>query len=291
MSKALKPLRLDLDPNFPNAAKQWKHWKRTFDNCIEECGDTAPDRFRSIFNFISAEVFVYVEECETYEAVIETLDRLYVKTPNKIFARHDLATRKQQPGESLDEFLEEQKKLSKHCGFDAVTAETYRSEMIRHSFINGLTSNYIRQRLLENFELSLDRAYEIARTLHTAKKNSELYIQQSPQLTPSNVAASSTNDQSSPHINPDQESLAALRKQTPVKKSPATIVEASFMPTVLLALPVTLFAITVQRKEILPKYANIQRNLPLSMQFISLHSVLLHPLAPLILSMLRFRSK
>ena len=154
MSKALKPLRLDLDPNSPNAARQWKHWKRTFDNFIEECGDDAPDRFRSIVNFISAEVFDYVEECTTYDAVIETLERLYVKTPNRIFARHDLATRKQQPTESLDEFLEELKKLSKHCVFTAVTADTYRSEMIRDSVINGLTSNYIRQRLLENSELS-----------------------------------------------------------------------------------------------------------------------------------------
>jgi len=219
MSKALKPLRLDLDPNSPDAAKQWKHWKRTFDNFIEECGDTAPDRFRSIVNFISAEVFDYVEECTTYDAVIEILERLYVKTPNKIFARHDLATRKQQPGESLDEFLEELKKLSKHCGFTAVTAETYRSEMIRDSFINGLTSSYIRQRLLENSELSLDRAYDIARTLHTAQKNSELYIQQSPQIIPGNVAAASAKDQSTSHINPDQESLAAVRKQSPVKKS------------------------------------------------------------------------
>ena len=219
MSKALKPLRLDLDPNSPDAAKQWKHWKRTFDNFIEECGNTAPDRFRSIVNFISAEVFDYVEECTTYDTVIEILERLYVKTPNKIFARHDLATRKQQPGESLDEFLEELKKLSKHCGFTAVTAETYRSEMIRDSFINGLTSSYIWQRLLENSELSLDRAYEIARTFHTAQKNSELYIQQSPQVIPSNVAAASAKDQSTSHINPDQESLAAVRKQSPVKKS------------------------------------------------------------------------
>ena len=205
MSKALKPLRLDLDPNSLDAAKQWKHWKRTFDNFIKECGDTAPDRFCSIVNFISAEVFDYVEECTTYDAVIETLERLYVKTPNKIFAHHDLATRKQQPGESLDKFLGELKKLSKHCGFTAVTAEAYRAEMIRDSFINGLTSNYIRQRLLENSELSLDRAYEIAHTLHTAQKNSELYIQQSPQLISSNVAAASAKDQSTPHINPDQE--------------------------------------------------------------------------------------
>ena len=219
MSKALKPIRLDLDPNSSDAAKQWKHWKRTFDNFIEECGETAPDRFRSIVNFISAEVFDYVEDCTTYDAVIETLERLFVKTPNKIFARHDLATRKQQPGESLDEFLEELKKLSKHCGFTAVTSETYRSEMIRDSFINGLTSNYIRQRLLENSELSLDRAYEIARTLHTAQKNSELYIQQSPRQIPSNVVAASISDQSTLHTNPDQESLAAVRKQTPAKRS------------------------------------------------------------------------
>ena len=121
MSKALKPLRLNIDPN-SKCCQTIETLERTFDNFIEECEDTAPDRFRSIVNFISAEIFDYVEECETYEAVIETLDRLYVKTPNKIFARHDLATRKQQPGESL-EFLEELKKLSKHCGFDAVTAK------------------------------------------------------------------------------------------------------------------------------------------------------------------------
>ena len=205
-------------------------------------------------------------------------------------SRHDVATRKQQPGQFLDEFLEELKKLSKHCGFDAVTAETYRSEMKRDSFINGLTSNHIRQRFLDNSELSLDRGYEIARTLHTAQKNFELYIQRSPQLTPSNVATASTNDHSSPNINPDQESLAVARKQIPVK-SPGTFVGASFMPTVLFALYVTLFAITVKRKDILPKYANLQRKLPLLMPFISLHSVLLQPLAPLISSILQFRSK
>ena len=40
MNKALKSSRLDVDPNSPTAAKQWKHWKRTFDNFITECGDS-----------------------------------------------------------------------------------------------------------------------------------------------------------------------------------------------------------------------------------------------------------
>ena len=125
MSKALKASRLDVDPNSPTAAKQWKHWKRTFDNFITECGDSAPDKFRSIVNFVSADIFEYIEDCTSYDDVIETLSKLYVKAPNKIFARYELATREQKSGESLDEFLEELKKLSKHCGFEAVTAEVY----------------------------------------------------------------------------------------------------------------------------------------------------------------------
>ena len=125
MSKALQLSRLGVDLKAPNAAKQWKHWKRTFDNFITECGETAPDRFRSTINFISADVFDYIEECTTYDAIATTLERLYMKTPNNLFAPHELSTRKQKSGESPDKFLEELKKLSKHCDFTSVSAETY----------------------------------------------------------------------------------------------------------------------------------------------------------------------
>ena len=207
MSKALKPSRLDVDPNSPKAAKEWKHWKRTFDNFITECGDDAPDEFRSIVNFISADVFDYVEECTTYDEVVETLNKLYVKTPNTIFARHQLASRKQKPGESLDEYLEELKKLSKLCNFEAVTAEVYRSEMIRDSFINGLSSSYIQQRLLESERLTLDQAHEKARTLDHAQKNSEVYSQQNNQP----VVAAATVDLDSSTLVDDSLSLSAIR--------------------------------------------------------------------------------
>ena len=215
MSKTLKPSRLDVDPISPNAAKQWKHWKRTFDNFIAECGTDAPDRFRSIVNFLSADVFEYVEECTNYEEVVDTLKKLYVKTPNKIFARHELASRKQKSGESLDEFLEGLKKLSKHCNFTSVTADVYRSELIRDSFINGLTSSYIRQRLLENSELTLDQAYEQARTLDIAQKNSDMYMQQNNQ--PPSIAAASIEPTKVSEETPEY--IAGIRKYESSKKS------------------------------------------------------------------------
>ena len=87
--------------------------------------------------------------------------------------------------------------------------------MIRDSFINGLSSNYIRQRLLENAELSLDQAYEKARTLHIAQKNSEAYSQTSFQ-TSSNVATIEPANRASPDQN--LESLAAFGKQSATKK-------------------------------------------------------------------------
>jgi len=206
MSKALKPSRLDVDPNSSKAAKEWKHWKRTFDNFITECGSEAPDKFRSIVNFISADVFDYVEECTTYDQVVDTLTKLYVKTPNAIFARHQLASRKQKSGETLDEYLEELKKLSKDCNFEAVTADVYKSEMIRDSFINGLSSNYIRQRLLENSKLTLTEAHEKARTLDLAQKNSEVYATSNP----SSLAAATSEE-----IDTDS-TLAAVQKQSKI---------------------------------------------------------------------------
>ena len=176
----LKPARLDLDPSSTGAAKQWKHWYCTFLNFIEECKPHVPDRLQILVNFVSPEVYEYIEECRDFDSAIKTLQELFVKTPNEIFARHILATRKQHAGESLDEFLQDLKKLSKDCNFKSVSAEQYREEMIRDAFINGLSSPIIRQRLLENKSLDLKTAFEQASLLDRAQRNSEVYSSQIP---------------------------------------------------------------------------------------------------------------
>ena len=68
---------------------------------------------------------------------------------------------------------------------------------------------------MENAELSLDRAYDIAQTLFTAQKNFELYLQQSHQVIPTNVAATSTDHQTEPN----HESLATGKSKNACKKS------------------------------------------------------------------------
>ena len=133
-------------------------------------------RLQVLFAYISPDVYEYVEDCATYDSAIAKLKSIYIKLPNTIFARHQLATRKQQTGETLSGYFQSLHLLSKDCGLRDVTAEQYRNELARDAFINGLTSHTIRQRLLENAELTVDQDFNKASFLWTAPKHSEAYL-------------------------------------------------------------------------------------------------------------------
>ncbi len=51
MDTLLKPARLDLDPNSPSAAKEWKHWHKTFTKFLSECGKRAPDKYHTLIKY------------------------------------------------------------------------------------------------------------------------------------------------------------------------------------------------------------------------------------------------
>ena len=175
MDKVLRPERFDAKPNAQDASKSWRHWLTTFENFVEAIPGEEVNKLNVLINYVSSEVYQLFYEATTYDEAINLLKSLYVKTPNEIFARHKLATRKQQPGESLDEYLQELKILSKDCNFSDVTAYQYRDEAVRDAFITGLLSTNIRQRLLENKTLNLQTAFDQARALDTAQRSSETY--------------------------------------------------------------------------------------------------------------------
>lgn len=186
MDRLLRPERLDTDPNSSSAAQEWTHWLKTFQNFLAVLPTEGLDRLSVLTNFISPKIYGNIADCVTFEDAIQTLQALYVKPSNEIFARHLLATRRQKEGESLDEFLQALKSLSKDCNFKDVTAAQYQEEAIRDAFISGLQASFIRQRLLENRTLDLATMFDQARALDAAQKNSELY---SPSLGLSAMAA------------------------------------------------------------------------------------------------------
>ncbi len=113
MDKVLRPERFDTSPNAQDASKSWRHWLATFENFVAVIPGEEVNKLNVLINYVSSDVYQLFCDAATYHEAINLLKILYVKSPNEIFARHKLATRKQQSGESLDEYLQELKTLIK----------------------------------------------------------------------------------------------------------------------------------------------------------------------------------
>ena len=175
--RILRPDRFDADPHSASAADQWIHWKKTFQNFIDTVQSLDVDSLITLTNYVSPSVYKHIADCVSYEQALTTLENLYIQPKNSIFARHLLSSAKQEPGQSLSEFLHKLKTLTPDCDFQAVSAEKYRDEFVRDSFIRGLNSHTIRQRLLEYKSLDLASAFDIARQLELAHQQSLSYNQ------------------------------------------------------------------------------------------------------------------
>lgn len=238
MDKILRPERFDAVPSTTGADKAYTHWKRTFDGFLSSitslappatpADGTAPDpaaiaaietkKLNVLVNFISSDVYEYIAECNDFTTAITTLETMYIVPKNEIFSRHLLATRKQQPSETLDSYLNALKLLAKDCQFEAVTREQHKNGYIRDSFINGLVDKSIRSRLLENRTLELNDAFDQARSLEIAQKSSSQYDHQN---IPLNNAVQQSDRASSPTADEDYDInlINAMSKRRQAKDS------------------------------------------------------------------------
>ena len=181
MDKLLKPKLFDTDPSLPDADQQWHHWKLTFDNFLDtftEAELTDRRKLAALINCLSSSVYTYISSSSSFEDAITTLSDIYVKPKNEVYVRHLLSSRKQQEGETVDQFMHALDMLSKDCNFKAVDATAYRDEYFRDSLIRGLQSSEMRQRLLEGSE-GRKEVFTKARTLELAFKNNQQFQSQS----------------------------------------------------------------------------------------------------------------
>ena len=183
----LKPERLELDPTEANANKKFTHWLKTFQTYVGLM-EATDNKLDVLINFIGHEAYSIIESSATYANAITALKAQYQKPVNSIYARHLLSTRKQIPEESLDHFARRLKLMSKDCKFTAVTAEEHAAERIRDSFITNLQNPYIRLRLLENDELTLDEAFTKARALDIAHTSNDSYTNPTPSCAATNLS-------------------------------------------------------------------------------------------------------
>jgi len=144
-SKFIKPSTFTADPSSSQAAKEWKYWYKTFTNFLEsfpaDPAITNESKLRCLIAHINQDVYELISDSANYDQAIQTLERLYVKPSNVMFARHLLMTCKQKSEQSIDEYFQKLKRLSKDCNYAAVNAENHKNEAVREAFISGLSSS------------------------------------------------------------------------------------------------------------------------------------------------------
>ncbi|XP_059833137.1 uncharacterized protein LOC132398132 [Hypanus sabinus] len=169
METVLHPDRLDLDPQDPDAALVFEHWLACFQSYLEEVRATEPAvMHRILLSRVTPKVYSIIRDLPTYDGALDALKRQYLRPVNTVYARHRLATWQQRPGESCAEFLRALQTLVQACDCKTLTAEQHAELLVRDAFVTGLRSMYMRQRLLENADLTLSSAMETANVLEAA---------------------------------------------------------------------------------------------------------------------------
>ena len=220
----LRPRELSASHGSPESEKAFKFWLRTVEDFIAGLselraeGQPPINRKRIIISCLSAEVYPLVEESETYDDIVRVLRNIYVKRRNNVFARHLLVSRRQRINESVADYLQTLRELAKDCTFTNVTAVEFRDQMIRDSFINGLSSPLIRQRLLENEDLSLERAFELAETLNQAELQSNSLGTLPSQASSSHLSSAPVKERNFVELDINRTSTAEVMSTTKVSK-------------------------------------------------------------------------
>ncbi|XP_072118179.1 uncharacterized protein [Mobula birostris] len=183
MEQSLRPEKLDLNPQTPEAGNAFELWLACFEVYLEEIKATDPvAKRRVLLSRVSPRVYSLIREQPNYNGAMNARKRQYLRPINSVYARHRLATRQQRPGESSAEFVRALQTLVRACNCQELTAAQHTELLVRDTFVTGTRSVYVRQRLLEKADLTLSSAMELADTLEAALHNSEALQARDPPM-------------------------------------------------------------------------------------------------------------
>ncbi|XP_068205179.1 uncharacterized protein [Palaemon carinicauda] len=196
----LRPSPIDVDPESADPEDKGIMWHDNFEAfCAAINPDLNPDKLALLRAHISCKLFKIIQRATIYATAISLLKARFVKQKSEVFAIYKLATYKQQSGETLDAFLDNLKGLALECSFTDCTATQAEELAIRDSYIMGMASKAIRQRLLENLSLDSSTAVKQARALEMTQLYSASYASET-----NTTVATLIDDQAKPETDPNR---------------------------------------------------------------------------------------
>ncbi|XP_047027498.1 uncharacterized protein LOC124635612 [Helicoverpa zea] len=184
LNSKIKSLQISSDST-NNNAEAWKRWWQQLELYLLATGlDKAPEKRKiaillhligekglNIFNTFNLTI-----EKTTLAEVKSKFQNFFEPRRNITMCRHMFFTRKQQKSESIEGFLADLENKSQDCEFG-----TLRESLIRDIFIANLHMDlaHVRQRLLQEPDLTYQKMRELATTLIVAQQDAEKIVSSS----------------------------------------------------------------------------------------------------------------
>ena len=94
MERYLKPDHLEVDMSDPDSNDKLLHWRDMFEGFLSELQSsstsalTGSQKSTLLLHHISTPIYKCLSGCQNYDAAINTLDGMFIKNKNSIFARY-----------------------------------------------------------------------------------------------------------------------------------------------------------------------------------------------------------
>lgn len=153
----------------------WNKWSKGFKIYFEACelSKKSPQiQVNILLHIIGEQCRELYEQfdskCNTVDEILEKFKNYFTQKKNLTVERHKFFTRNQNENESIEQYVYELKKLSKSCEFDTLC-----DSLIKDRLVCGISNIGIRERLLREPELTLEKAVEICQAVVVSKTYSE----------------------------------------------------------------------------------------------------------------------
>lgn len=158
---------------FDPTTTNWNRWLQHFEGALGVFRVDAGSRVAYLLHYIGAAAFDVLcnridpeDPCsQSYEQIAAYLQEFYDPAPLEIMENFRFHQRKQEEGETIQQFIAALQKLSIHCRMGA-----YLKIALRNQLVFGMASKRIQSRLLEVKDLTFEKAMQMALTMELSEK-------------------------------------------------------------------------------------------------------------------------
>ena len=107
--------------------EEFIQWQRIFRTFLSKANLSESENLEALLALVPARIFMTIECCKDLEEAMAVLNQRFVKQSSSIFFRFKLRQLKQEPSESIDDFLVKLRLAARKCSTPALSSEDHQT--------------------------------------------------------------------------------------------------------------------------------------------------------------------